>query len=414
MRAKAGGGVENPVATKMPKERRGGGLGNKKKKKKMQLTDITNTRNGARPSKRRKKSVKKEDTVVVVATSHGVLTRSQKKAISCLKSKAVAKDGASKIVDAEPVATEDVILDLSCDEKLSSDVEEEAPVAAKEAEDTPQWVNIDMIHMNDEKYPIEYAEDIYNNAREAELKYRVQNPEYMTNIQTDISQSMRGILVDWLIEVADEYRLDPKTLHLSVSTIDRVLSKRSVSRGKLQLVGCACMLLAGKYEEIFPPTVEDYSYISDNTYTPHQVLAEERRVLRDIDYNLTVPTMHMFLSRFLEAAAAGKKEKHLAQYFCEIALLHLDFVKFVPSKIAAAAVFYMRLVLPPSGGGDIWNVTLQHYTRYVEDDLRECCGLLHAKHLSTKSSELKAVYEKFELEKFSMVAHIEPLRELPF
>ena len=157
--------------------------------------------------------MKKEDTVVVVATSHGVLTRSQKKAISCLKSKAVAKDGASKIVDAEPVATEDVILDLSCDEKLSSDVEEEAPVAAKEAEDTPQWVNIDMIHMNDEKYPIEYAEDIYNNAREAELKYRVQNPEYMTNIQTDISQSMRGILVDWLIEVADEYRLDPKTLH---------------------------------------------------------------------------------------------------------------------------------------------------------------------------------------------------------
>lgn len=55
MRAKAGGGVENSVATKMPKERRGGGLGNKKKKKKMQLTDITNTRNGARPSKRRKK-----------------------------------------------------------------------------------------------------------------------------------------------------------------------------------------------------------------------------------------------------------------------------------------------------------------------------------------------------------------------
>ena len=45
-----------------------------------------------------------------------------------------------------------------------------------------------------------------------------------------------------------------------------------VLRGKLQLVGVACMLIASKYEEIFAPQVEDFVYITDNTYTAEEVI----------------------------------------------------------------------------------------------------------------------------------------------
>ena len=62
--------------------------------------------------------------------------------------------------------------------------------------------------------------------------------------QTDINSSMRAILIDWLVEVSEEYKLIPQTLYLSVSYIDRFLSHMSVLRGKLQLVGAACMLVA--------------------------------------------------------------------------------------------------------------------------------------------------------------------------
>ena len=211
--------------------------------------------------------------------SSGVLTRSQK----------------AKLLSGVPVPTGDILLESST-EKLDALFgsepeyeEEEKMLTSENVEDEEEkFVDIDMIHADDEKYPIEYARDIYDNARDAEVQYHPDNIDYMSTLQIDINEGMRSILVDWLIEVADEYKLESKTLHLSISTIDRVLSKRSVKRGSLQLVGCACMLLAGKYEEIFPPTVEDYSYISDNTYTPNQVLEEERRVLQDIDYTLTV------------------------------------------------------------------------------------------------------------------------------
>lgn len=62
--------------------------------------------------------------------------------------------------------------------------------------------------------------------------------------QPDITNSMRAILVDWLVEVGEEYKLQNETLHLAVNYIDRFLSSMSVLRGKLQLVGTAAMLLA--------------------------------------------------------------------------------------------------------------------------------------------------------------------------
>lgn len=62
--------------------------------------------------------------------------------------------------------------------------------------------------------------------------------------QPDITNNMRAILVDWLVEVGEEYKLQNETLHLAVNYIDRFLSSMSVLRGKLQLVGTAAMLLA--------------------------------------------------------------------------------------------------------------------------------------------------------------------------
>lgn len=84
---------------------------------------------------------------------------------------------------------------------------------------------------------------------------------------------MRSILVDWLVEVAEEYKLSLQTLYLTINYIDRFLSVMSVLRGKLQLVGTACMLIAAKFEEIYPPDISDFVYITDDTYNAKQVCA---------------------------------------------------------------------------------------------------------------------------------------------
>ena len=87
---------------------------------------------------------------------------------------------------------------------------------------------------------------------------------------------MRSILIDWLVEVHLKFKLVPESLYLTVNLIDRYLEREQVHRSKLQLVGVTAMLIACKYEEIYPPIVKDFVYITDNAYTKEEILEQER------------------------------------------------------------------------------------------------------------------------------------------
>lgn len=55
---------------------------------------------------------------------------------------------------------------------------------------------------------------------------------------------MRAILVDWLVEVTNEFKLRNETLHLTVNIVDRFLSLMYVNKERLQLVGVSAMFVA--------------------------------------------------------------------------------------------------------------------------------------------------------------------------
>ncbi|RWS15344.1 cyclin-A2-like protein [Dinothrombium tinctorium] len=65
----------------------------------------------------------------------------------------------------------------------------------------------------------EYSEEICVYLMKYEANFRP-DPNYMQR-QQDVNAKMRSILVDWMVEVADEYRLSDETLFLSVGYIDR-------------------------------------------------------------------------------------------------------------------------------------------------------------------------------------------------
>lgn len=90
--------------------------------------------------------------------------------------------------------------------------------------------------------------------------------KYMEH-QPYITERMRSILIDWIIEVHFQFKLKVESLFLTVNLIDRYLEKMTVSKENLQLVGVSAMLIACKYEEIWPPLIKDYIHISDNAYT---------------------------------------------------------------------------------------------------------------------------------------------------
>ncbi|KAF8063893.1 hypothetical protein N665_1178s0008 [Sinapis alba] len=232
-----------------------------------------------------------------------------------------------------------------------------------------------------------YAPEIYHNLRVAELQRRP-FPDYMERIQRDMTHTMRGILVDWLVEVSEEYKLVPDTLYLTVYLIDWFLHGNYIERQRLQLLGVTCMFIASKYEEIFAPRIEEFCFITDNTYKKDQVLEMESQVLKHFSFQIYTPTSKTFLRRFLRAAHASALQKprvemeFLANYLMELTLIDYEFLKFLPSVIAASAVFLAKWTLNQSSHP--WNPTLEHYTTFKASDLKPSVHALQNLQLDTK------------------------------
>ena len=70
---------------------------------------------------------------------------------------------------------------------------------------------------------------------------------YLDN-QPFITSNMRAILVDWLVEVQENFELFHETLYLAVKIVDRYLERKEVKKEYLQLVGATAMLVASKFE----------------------------------------------------------------------------------------------------------------------------------------------------------------------
>ncbi|KAL0723568.1 hypothetical protein Bca4012_038167 [Brassica carinata] len=284
-------------------------------------------------------------------------------------------------------------------------VEKSAVIGSSTALDLPKFVDID----SDDKDPLLcclYAPEIYYNLRVSEQLKRRPVPDFMERIQKDVTQSMRGILVDWLVEVSEEYTLVPDTLYLTVYLIDWFLHGNYLERQRLQLLGITCMLIASKYEEISAPRIEEFCFITDNTYTRDQVLEMENQVLAHFSFQIYTPTPKTFLRRFLRAAQASYltalELECLASYLTELTLIDYHFLKFLPSVIAASAVFLAKWTLDQSNHP--WNPTLEHYTTYKASDLKASVHALQDLQRNTKGCPLSAVRMKYRQEKFKSVA----------
>ncbi|CAA7058450.1 unnamed protein product [Microthlaspi erraticum] len=251
-----------------------------------------------------------------------------------------------------------------------------------------------------------YAPEIYSNLRIDELKRRP-FPDFMETTQRDVNEKMRGILVDWLVEVSDEFKLVPDTLYLTVYLIDWFLHGNYMERQRLQLLGITCLLNASKYEEIYAPRIEELCFVTDNTYTRDQVLEMESHVLKHFSFQIYTPTSKTFLRRFIRAAQASYLKpslemEFLANYLTELTLIDYQSLKFLPSVIAASAVFLAKWTLNQSSHP--WNPTLEHYTTYKASDLKASVQALQDLQLNTKGCSLNSVRVKYRQAKFKSVA----------
>lgn len=224
----------------------------------------------------------------------------------------------------------------------------EEPEVAVGPESTKEAVeavvqDLDTEDLDDPLMAAEYVVEIFDYLMDLELK-TLPNPQYIEH-QPELEWKMRGILVDWLIEVHTRFRLLPETLFLAVNIIDRFLSAEQVALDRLQLVGVTAMFIASKYEEVLSPHVANFSHVADETFSDNEILDAERHILAVLEYNMSFPNPMNFLRRISKADNYDIQTRTLGKYLMEISLLDHRFMSFRQSQISAAAMYLARLIL---------------------------------------------------------------------
>lgn len=210
-------------------------------------------------------------------------------------------------------------------------------------EDDQEVMDLDAEDVDDPLMVAEYVVEIFEYLKDLE-ETTSPNPNYMEH-QTNLEWHLRGVLVDWLIEVHTRFHLLPETIFLAVNIIDRFLSSRIVQLEKLQLVGIAAMFIASKYEEVLSPHVQNFKHVADDGFSEEEILKAERFILETLNYDLSYPNPMNFLRRISKADSYDIQTRTIGKYLLEISLLDHRFMEHRPSHVAAAAMYLARLIL---------------------------------------------------------------------
>ncbi|KAF4795335.1 G2/mitotic-specific cyclin-B3 [Turdus rufiventris] len=287
----------------------------------------------------------------------------------------------------------------------------EKPVSVQERkppeERVPAVEDIDKEQLGDPYANAEYAKEIFEYMRERELALWQEKfllPDYMEK-QTDISGDMRAILVDWMVEVQENFELNHETLYLAVKLVDHYLVEVVSMREKLQLIGSTAILIASKFEERCPPCVDDFLYICDDAYKRDELIAMEMSILSTLKFDINIPIAYRFLRRFAKCARATMETLTLARFLCEMTLQEYDYARESPSKLAASCLL-LALTMKNLGG---WTPTLEYYSGYSAQDLHPLVKRLNFLLTYQPRDKLNAVRSKYSHRVFFEVAKVTPM-----
>lgn len=369
-------------------------------KKRTAFIDITNAHKVQISLPGRKKEAAKKQVKKTSSTSVPLKNQANLK-----KSSSVSSEGTTaekETIDVEEVKDEEAQRDAAApvEELVAA-----APPAVHEVpahlqkQAIPEEFDIDSENSEDCYMCPEYAKDIFDYLKQREEKFVLS--DYMPT-QPSLNPEMRAILIDWLVEVQENFELFHETLYLAVKMTDHYLSKTPVHREMLQLVGSTAMLIASKFEERSPPCVDDFLYICDDAYKREELISMEASILQTLSFDINIPIPYRFLRRYAKCVSASMDTLTLARFYCEMSLMEMELVTERGSLLASACLL-MALVTKDLGG---WRPILQFHSGYRTSDLAPVVRKLYGMLLAPPDEKLRAIRNKYSHKVFFEVASL--------
>ena len=218
------------------------------------------------------------------------------------------------------------------------------------------------------------------------------------------NEKNRSIIFNWLVKNNFKWKLKDDTIFMAMNLMDRYISKYPTKNSEFQLIGISSYLIASKYEDIYPPYLDDLSQICNYIYSNDDIIKKEYEILSGLNFDILYNSSYKYLT-FLHSVTDKENMKllYLAQFILELALENLEILKHSQCLRAISALFLAKKILQIKKS---WN-NLKLYYKYDESEIKKVqkkmIGLLNK---VIKSKTKNSVYEKFESSKYKSVSSL--------
>ena len=254
-------------------------------------------------------------------------------------------------------------------------------------------------------YAGEYLEEIYFNLLIEESQGNIKPKMGYMNMQKEINEQMRAILIDWIIEVHFQFNLRQKTLYMTIWILDTYLSFHIISRKKLQLLGISCLLISCKSEEIYFPQQNKFIEVTDGAYTREEMLFMENEILKQLNFNIVFPTSNDFYDILSKLYNFNKKQYFLGKYLIESTLIDYQMIKYSASIVSAACVYLVMKYFGMKGYQKLYSkyiINENNPENIIKDTAKEIYVLVE----NLSKSKLNTVKNKYGLNQFENASEI--------
>ena len=202
----------------------------------------------------------------------------------------------------------------------------------------PALISMSYKEFNSTLLPFEYLNDIWESFIDKE-KFNNYSYKDIISTQRDIKESMRCILIDWIISIQNKFFMKKNTLFLTINLIDRYLSKKSIHRTKFQLLGVSSLFIACKYEEIYTKNINQFVELTARAFDKNEILEMEKTIFDLVDFNLDLPLSNDFFDILSTVYKFNEKEYYFGYFLLEAFLLDMTCCEYKQSQIALATCF---------------------------------------------------------------------------
>jgi len=263
------------------------------------------------------------------------------------------------------------------------------------------------------KNPLEeYDDSIMKNLFLDEIKNRP-NYQQINQIFTEKDIFARFTCINFIISISETFCFRQETIYLTINLYDRCFPKLKSYNNpiNMKIFVLTCIFIASKYEEIYPPLIEDYSELVSFSRT--ELFKLENFILDKINFELHICSPYLFLTKFFYANSQKENIEilYLAQLILDLSTLSLDFCAYKPSFQAAICLYLSRYVFYKNKIEiKLWTKDNEFLTGYSEMEIKKSIklSLIKIKEFYNgkfvKDYSKTWIYKKYSSDKYLGVA----------